>query len=642
MKQLNSLLFFSILTTTLFAQKNTPNTLKLLFVGDIMGHGPQVKSAYDATTQTYNYEPCFKYVKPIIEKADLAVGNLEVTLPGKPPYKGYPMFRSPDALADALKSAGFDMLVTSNNHSNDAGKQGVIHTIDVLHQHGFYHTGTFKNKTERDIYYPLIVYKNGFRLAFLNYTYDTNGLPTIPPTMVNLIDEKLIQKDLAFTQKLKPDMTIVVMHWGLEYQLNESLVQKRLARKIFEWGGDLVIGAHPHVIQPIKKIRYKNTDNQLKEGYVAYSLGNFISNQTKPNTDGGLMVEIELKKKENSRKAYVNNCQYIPVWRYIDKSIPQNRYGVYRSIPISAFENDTKNLLKMPYSDKKQMARFAARMRKHLSRHAGKERKLTLQEIVGQPAVGHTTHTQNPYARLVANYQPSEPNDTTPTFKKILPLDPASIYTEADELQDRQKRQREKANTQKSGKIQINQPPSIPVVQSVVSQNTPAIPPQYRIQFQSSSHLYHASSFPFNNVEIEETGQYFRYFIPAGNSIAEAQKTLELVQNAGFTDAFIVKRGKGLPKDSNKKGGTVPQTTIPSITYKIQFQSSRKLHSSNNIPFDDVHIEEVEGLFKYFVGNTTTWKAAVEMLTSIQSKGFKDAFIVRFKDGRPVIPKKRS
>ena len=216
--------------------------LKLLFVGDVMGHSPQIKSAYNAATKTYDYTPCFKFVKPIIEGADLAIGNLEVTLSDQGTYTGYPMFRSPDVLAKALKGAGFDMLVTSNNHSNDNGAYGVTHTIDVLKNEGFYQTGTFRNQAEKDLYYPLIVYKNDFRLAFLNYTYDTNGLSTKAPTIVNLIDEATIKADIAFAEQLKPDAIIVVMHWGLEYQLNENTVQYTLAQKMFEWGANLVIG----------------------------------------------------------------------------------------------------------------------------------------------------------------------------------------------------------------------------------------------------------------------------------------------------------------------------------------------------------------------------------------------------------------
>ncbi|MCB0574727.1 MAG: CapA family protein, partial [Saprospiraceae bacterium] len=134
-------LFFLLLTAALPAQTDT---LRLLFAGDIMGHTPQIKSAEKTPNKQYDYTACFRYVRPIIESADLAIGNLELTLPGKPPYTGYPMFRSPDALAEALKEAGFDILVTANNHSNDSRGAGVISTINTVRGLGFQQTGTFK------------------------------------------------------------------------------------------------------------------------------------------------------------------------------------------------------------------------------------------------------------------------------------------------------------------------------------------------------------------------------------------------------------------------------------------------------------------------------------------------------------------
>ncbi|MGB1121588.1 MAG: CapA family protein, partial [Saprospiraceae bacterium] len=225
MKKLMTFLILSLIVNISITAQDETQTLDLIFVGDIMGHSPQIKSAYNADTKSYDYNPCFKYVKPIIEAADLAIGNLEVTLSDQGRYTGYPMFRSPDALAYALKNAGFDMLVTSNNHSNDNGAYGVTHTLDVLDNLGFYHTGTFRNQEEKEILYPLIAYKNDFRLAFLNYTYGTNGMPTVAPTVVNEIDEATIKADLEIAKKLKPDAIIVIMHWGAEYQLNESKEQ---------------------------------------------------------------------------------------------------------------------------------------------------------------------------------------------------------------------------------------------------------------------------------------------------------------------------------------------------------------------------------------------------------------------------------
>ena len=343
-----------------------------------MGHGPQIRSAEEVKNKSYNYEPCFKYLTPIIKSADLAIGNLEVTLPGKPPYQGYPRFRSPDDLAKALRLAGFDMMVTSNNHSNDAGKDGVIETINTLNEYGFYQTGTFKNQKEKDWFYPLIVYKDHFKLAFLNYTYDTNGLPTRPPTIVNLIDEAQIEKDMTMARALKPDAIIVLMHWGLEYQRTESKDQRNLTKKIFDWGADLIIGSHPHVIQPIKEQQFIEKDSTIKKRLITYSLGNFISNQTKPNTDGGLMFEVSLNKNLKTNQLTIGDHAYIPVWRYIHKN--KARKATFYALPVSAFENE-ENVLDMTSNKWKAMLNFASKTRKHLAKSDGVERKITLEEL---------------------------------------------------------------------------------------------------------------------------------------------------------------------------------------------------------------------------------------------------------------------
>ena len=172
-------------------------SLSLVFVGDIMGHIDQIRSAEMIPDSVYDYQDCFEYVAPILKEADLAIGNLELTLPGKPPYTGYPNFKSPDALAEALADSGFDLLLTANNHSADAGSNGMVHTIEVLEEQQLFQTGTFRDTQERALLYPLIVYRKGFKLAFLNYTYGTNGVRVKAPHFVNMIDEQLIARDIT-------------------------------------------------------------------------------------------------------------------------------------------------------------------------------------------------------------------------------------------------------------------------------------------------------------------------------------------------------------------------------------------------------------------------------------------------------------
>jgi len=341
------------------------DTLRLIFAGDIMGHTPQINSAQLVKNKEYDYKPCFQYVKPVLQQADLAIGNLELTLPGKPPYTGYPMFRSPDALAAALKDAGFDILVTANNHANDSHATGVTNTIATLRDLDFLQTGTFKNQRDRNAFYPLMVYKNGFKLALLNYTFSTNGIPTEAPTIVNMIDTVQIRADLAEARARKPHFIIVVMHWGVEYQLKENEEQRRLARFLIRNGADLIIGAHPHVVQPIKNERVTMPDGSQKEVLVVYSLGNFISNQKQPNTDGGIMFQVDLLKTKGSPEVRIGQHGMIPVWRYIHQA--PNGKQTYYTLPAARVERKADLVKDMPLSAQNALFKYTESLRKRLN-----------------------------------------------------------------------------------------------------------------------------------------------------------------------------------------------------------------------------------------------------------------------------------
>lgn len=364
--------------------------LKLVFVGDIMQHGDQIRSAFDKKSGKFDYEPCFRYISPILEEADMAIGNLELTLNDKNKYSGFPRFRTPDAMAGYLKDAGFDLLVTSNNHSNDNDRHGVVHTLDMLDSVGVLHTGTFRDTVEREQTCPLIFEKEAdgatFRIAMINYTYGTNGIPTKAPSFVNEIDTNLIRKDIEKAKAQNVDMIIAFMHWGGEYQLNEHITQKKLTKWLWKNGADLVIGAHPHVIQPVKTDTLYNQDSSsTKTVLAAYSLGNFISNQFRPNTDIGLMFEIELVKNDRSQKTVFGKHTYIPVWRYIynHKKVPVDQW-VHTLVPCSAFVNDTTNFMKMTKVDQKKMKKVYERMCEHLGKWQSEERKLSFEYITGK------------------------------------------------------------------------------------------------------------------------------------------------------------------------------------------------------------------------------------------------------------------
>lgn len=321
-------LFFYFIINSSFAQDTS--LVKIIFAGDIMGHDGQISGAYLDSLKGYDYEPTFRYVKPYVENADIAVANLEVTLAG-PPYKGYPQFSSPDSLAIEAFKAGFDVFLTSNNHSLDRGAKGFTRTLKVLDSLKVLHTGTFYNENERNQKYPLIVEKNNIKMAFLNYTYGTNGLTINPPYVINRIDTGLIKSDLLKAALDTPDFTFVTIHWGIEYERDENRQQSKLAEFIIKNGADAVIGSHPHVVQPIKLFLPDKTDS-LKSNIIVYSLGNFVSNQRSRYQDGGIIFEMQLLKTVDT--TVVKEYNYLPVWVY-----RKNRNGknIFHILPVGLY-----------------------------------------------------------------------------------------------------------------------------------------------------------------------------------------------------------------------------------------------------------------------------------------------------------------
>ncbi len=333
---MKSLFLWGLVSTSIFslAQVEKPDTLShelsLLFIGDIMGHGPQITAAYNKETKTYNYDDVFKFVSPQIESSDFCVANLEVTLAG-PPYKGYPQFSSPDALASASQKAGIDMLVTSNNHSCDRGDKGVIRTINVLDSIDILHTGTFKDSADRKKNNPLIIEQNCIRVAFLNYTYGTNGLENHYPAMVNRLDTALIRADINYAKTLDVDKIIVVTHWGLEYKPQPVKSQITMGKFIFDAGADIVIGSHPHVLE---KMIWEKQTNEKGEQVIVYSLGNYVSNQRARYKDGGAMFQLVLVKEGEQTK--IKSTGYYLTWVYTPIENGTKKYHV---LPAAWYEN---------------------------------------------------------------------------------------------------------------------------------------------------------------------------------------------------------------------------------------------------------------------------------------------------------------
>ena len=292
-------------------------------------------------------------MKDEIERADVAIANLEVTLPGKP-YTGYPQFRAPDDYLRACIDAGFDVLLTSNNHCMDSGQTGLERTIMMMDSLGVPHLGTYINKEERDRNYPFLLEKNGIRVVLLNFTYGTNGIPVTAPNVVNLMDTVEIAADLEKARQMQPDVIIALPHWGNEYQQLPSPQQREMAQWLTDHGVDHIIGGHPHVAQPLEL-----SDDSLH--LVAWSMGNVVSNQSKPNTYGGYMVRIELASHPETGAVGLSDASYFLYW--VSRPHDNNFKHNYRILPIDIPDSVLTGM------EQKNRYAIRASMRRLMERH---------------------------------------------------------------------------------------------------------------------------------------------------------------------------------------------------------------------------------------------------------------------------------
>lgn len=277
--------------------------ITLLFAGDAMQHQAQLDQAKirGGGGGRYDYSQCFDLIAPEIQEADYAVVNLEVPLGGGPVYRGYPCFSAPDSFAEALRDAGFDLFLTANNHCLDSGMKAARRTLSALDSIGVDHIGTYDGPGQRESLVPFIKDIKGFKIGFLNYTYGTNGIEPRDSMEVAMIDRDRMAQEIRKTRDAGAEIVVVTVHWGVEYVLTQNKNQEALAQFLLDQGTDLVIGGHPHVIQPMMTVE---NDSTGRRQLVVYSLGNLISNMKTADTRGGALVRAVIGRDKEGKPVF--------------------------------------------------------------------------------------------------------------------------------------------------------------------------------------------------------------------------------------------------------------------------------------------------------------------------------------------------
>lgn len=285
-----------LLTCCLKAHAARPDTVRIVFIGDVMSHGPQVTAALRSggdrnNPGDFDFSSYFKHIRHRLDKADFAVANMEFPV-GITPYSGYPRFSAPQSLAYEAQRNGIDLFLTANNHICDQGRIGMDSTYVVYSRMGIPFTGLYRSEGEEYENNPLIVNIRGFNVAFINFTYGTNGIPVPAPWRVNLLDSVHVKEVVARARQRGADLTVALPHWGEEYHLEPSQQQRFWVRTLLGTGVDAVIGSHPHVVQPTRFEQNRA---------VAYSLGNYISNQSDMFTQIGMLCELVIVRDREGK-----------------------------------------------------------------------------------------------------------------------------------------------------------------------------------------------------------------------------------------------------------------------------------------------------------------------------------------------------
>lgn len=343
-------------------------SLRILAVGDVMVHKSQIDAQYDSASGTYNFDNNFEYVRKYIEEADLALCNLETTFAGGR-YSGYPVFNTPDSLADALKKAGFDVAFTANNHIMDMGIDGMKRTLRITREAGLSTVGTHL-EGEKDY---LVLDVNGIKIGVVAYLYETpeyQAIPTINSVpipedarpLLNTFNYSTLAEDL---EKVKQsiegaradgaEIVICYFHWGEEYQRSPNEYQQHMAMETAKFGADMIFASHPHVVQGVEMLTVEGTDRKVP---VFYSLGNFISNQRAETlnnryTEQEIIAEVRLEYMKSTKEIISVEMAAIPLW--VERYKKNGKY-VYYVIPLDHTMRENPALLESGHLPRAEQA----------------------------------------------------------------------------------------------------------------------------------------------------------------------------------------------------------------------------------------------------------------------------------------------
>ena len=354
---------------------NMYDTVTVSFIGDVMQHGYQIRSALikgkdPNIASSYDYTQTFKYLEQEFHKDDITVANIEFPI-GTPPYSGYPQFSAPESIVTQAVKSGIDLFQIANNHLLDRGKEGFTRTLKIYDSLDVHYTGAYLNDSLKKISDPKIIEIKGVKIAFINFTYGTNGIPIPSPCCINTMDSTQVKLSIQRANECGADIIIALPHWGNEYEIYPSTQQNKWAKMLFNNGVKVIIGTHPHVPQSAE-LHLNNTSHPRRYGaidkMVFYSLGNYISNQSNPDyTQLGMLVKVKIIKNNLSGEITLSTPEYEYLWCFKKGEFETD----YTVIPVRRMLQDP--LLKEKIKDRKQLERMENTFNQIMNKNLVKE-----------------------------------------------------------------------------------------------------------------------------------------------------------------------------------------------------------------------------------------------------------------------------
>jgi len=337
-------------------------------VGDMLMHIPVINTGYYSNTGAYDFNTIFSYFSSYISAADYAVGNLETTLAGLNngySYSGYPQFNCPDAIVTGMKDAGFDGILTANNHTYDTRTIGLMRTQQIIREAGLSKLGT---KEAADDPNYMVVERNGIRLGLACYTYETDGYAdqkALNGIGINAADIPLINsfdyshtdlfyaelsESMAQAKEEGADAFVLFIHWGNEYQITQNATQSAIAQDLCDLGVDVIIGGHPHVVQPVELLT--SAKDEAHKTVCLYSMGNAVSNQRRQNmnlntghTEDGVLFSVTFTRYSDGT-VILEKADLLPTWVNL-RTNPTTGRREYNILPLDKELPDWKVQLEL-------------------------------------------------------------------------------------------------------------------------------------------------------------------------------------------------------------------------------------------------------------------------------------------------------